>query len=80
MTAPALCVFCLKMPGDPTPFCAANPGRGCTYGLEHEFPRQPAKQPARRPDVSRCLRCGLHPKNPASATNGCTHEYAGGAS
>jgi hypothetical protein len=71
-----ICLFCLKHEGDATPWCKDNPGRGCTYGLDHEFPEplEPKKQEPKK-DKKLCIKCGLHPKNPASATNGCAHEY-----
>lgn len=65
------CIFCLTCRGsipDPT-------GRTCTYGMGHEFPVTVAPQQAKRPDASLCALCGLHPKNPASASNGCAHRY-----
>ena len=63
------CIFCHKsMP--------SRSAEDCTYGLGHEWedvikPKQVAK-----PDLARCSKCGVHPKNPLSATNGCAHEYA----
>jgi hypothetical protein len=53
-----------------------NPGQGCTYGFAHEYPEaaKPVKQ-EKKPDKNRCVKCNLHPKNPASATNECAHEY-----
>lgn len=72
-----LCTFCLQLDTQTTPWCPSNPGAGCTYGLGHEYPTEPvvAKAPAKR-DTKRCIKCDQHPKNPASATNGCEHEYA----
>lgn len=72
-----LCIHCLKHEGDPRPWVVANPGNGCTYGLGHEFPEveKPKPPPAKKADKQLCLKCGLHPKNPASATNGCAHGY-----
>jgi len=58
-------------------FCLAHRDRGtaCTYGMAHEYPAGPAPKQAPKRDTQRCTKCGLHPKNPASATNGCEHEY-----
>jgi hypothetical protein len=73
-----VCIFCFKSPSNPTPWCPTNPGNGCTYGLGHEYPlneSEKPKQPPKKPDKQLCLKCGLHAKNPASATNGCSHEY-----
>jgi hypothetical protein len=78
-----ICIFCNKAPGDPTPWCTDNPGEGCTYGMHHEFPgsefdpkvKKPAKQPVKKADKQVCVKCNLHAKNPASASNGCVHEY-----
>jgi hypothetical protein len=76
---PGVCIFCRKRPDvDATPWVPGNPGAGCTYGLGHEVFRpivKVAPQP-RKPDAKLCSKCGLHPKNPASATNGCEHIYA----
>lgn len=72
-----LCLFCLKSPGDSTPWCKEAPGKGCTYGLDHEREQPPVqKQQEKKADKNRCTKCGLHPKNPVSVTNGCAHEYA----
>jgi hypothetical protein len=72
-----ICIFCLKSPSDPTPWCRDNPGAGCTYGLGHEYPVAEIEKPKfeKKPDKKLCVKCGLHLKNPASATNGCSHEY-----
>ena len=52
-------------------------GPSCSYGLAHEFWPEPAPKvkPEKKVDKKLCNRCGLHPKNPASANNGCAHEY-----
>lgn len=72
-----LCVFCLKSERDKTPWCASNPGLGCTYGLGHDYgdlaPLKPVSKQPKRPS-GLCTK-GLHPKNPASKTNGCEHSY-----
>ena len=77
-----ICLFCFKAEGNTTPYCLDNPGKGCTYGFDHEFPsRVQAKvkpQPAKVPDKNICTKCGLHSRNPASATNGCEHAYPSG--
>lgn len=68
---PGYCIFCRRHKSD-----AAE---SCTYGGKHEFgveARAEAPQP-KKPDPKLCVKCGLHPKNPASATNGCAHEYGG---
>lgn len=66
------CVFCLRCRGN----IAEPEARTCTYGMGHEFPQAaPQRQPERPRDASLCVRCGLHPRNPASATNGCEHSY-----
>lgn len=61
------CVFCLTCRGNIT-------SPTCTYGFEHEFPKPVVRQ-AHKGDASLCTLCGLHPKNPKSATNGCAHCY-----
>jgi hypothetical protein len=72
----ALCTFCLKAKGDPTPWCKGNPGLGCTYGWAHEFLEPEVRAaPPPRVDKKLCTRCGLHPKNPAYAASGCAHEH-----
>jgi len=73
-----ICIFCMKHESDTTPWCPDNPGEGCTYGCGHEYPPGEAekpKQPPKKPDKNRCVKCDLHRKNPAAATNGCTHEF-----
>lgn len=73
MNADALvcCLFCLTCRGNiPDP-----KGQTCTYGFGHEFPTAPAQKQERKPDLNRCTKCNLHPKNPLSATNGCAHDY-----
>ncbi len=73
-----LCIYCFKHQGDKTPWCPDNPGNGCTYGLGHEYPVTEAekpKQPPRKTDKNLCAKCGLHIKNPASASSDCAHEY-----
>jgi hypothetical protein len=70
-----LCVFCFRPETDVRAWCADNPGKGCTYGLAHEYPMRVAAPKPRAVDAKLCTRCGLHPRNPASATNGCEHAY-----
>ncbi len=71
-----LCIYCMKHEGDQTPWVKDNPGNGCTYGLGHEYPEPvKPKQQAKKVDKQLCTKCGLHQRNPASATNGCAHEY-----
>jgi hypothetical protein len=63
---PGFCIFCRERPSGPV----------CNYGLGHEVfkPESRPKQVAKS-DFNRCTKCGLHPRNPASATNGCEHAY-----
>jgi hypothetical protein len=73
-----ICIFCLKTPNDPTPWCKNNPGHGCTYGGHHEFLEEAEKaKPVqqKKADKARCIKCNLHPKNPLSSTNECEHVY-----
>jgi hypothetical protein len=73
-----VCTFCLRHESRLEPFCPENPGHGCTYGLHHEYPIDPNEKPkaaGKKPDKSICTKCSLHMRNPASATNGCVHEY-----
>ncbi len=74
------CIFCFKAPSNTTPFCPVNPGHGCTYGMHHEFPegaeaKAEKPKPTKKIDKQVCTKCGLHARNPVSATNGCPHEY-----
>jgi hypothetical protein len=73
---PGFCIFCLEPKSSPRPWVPSNPGLGCTYGLGHEYPAEETK-PAQvhKPDKKLCLKCGLHPRNPKAAANGCEHEY-----
>lgn len=74
-----LCTFCNKVPENTTPWCVDNPGKGCTYGLGHEYPEElvvTKKVLVKKPDRQLCIKCELHPRNPASDVNGCEHEYA----
>jgi hypothetical protein len=74
-STPAICIFCLRQLGSP-PWCPDNPGKGCTYGCDHEFPLPPKEtKPPVKKDTKLCTRCGLHPRNPLSLTNGCAHLY-----
>lgn len=69
------CIFCFRLPGAP-PWVLDRPGLGCTYALSHEYPAALTKAPAPKArDAALCVRCGLHPKNPASMANGCDHQY-----
>ena len=72
-----LCIYCLRHDSDKRPWCPDNPGNGCTYGLGHEYPEaeKPKQQTPKKVDKQLCTKCGLHVRNPASATNGCAHEY-----
>ncbi len=87
----AICIFCFRSESDKRPWCSDKPGQNCTYGLAHEYPcavcrnlfckvhvpgqEDKPKQPARKADKQLCTKCGVHVRNPASATNGCVHEY-----
>lgn len=87
------CIFCFKDEGRTDPWVPNNPGGGCTYGLGHEYPcpvcgnllcklhvaGQDVKPPPqmKKPSKNLCTKCGLHPNNPTSKTNGCEHEYPG---
>ena len=76
----SVCIFCLKHPSDTSPWCAGNPGEGCQYGMHHEYPdgeyaKAKPKQQPKKPDSKLCTKCGLHPKNPLSQSNGCSHDY-----
>jgi hypothetical protein len=73
-----LCIFCLQLDTQSTPWCPSNPGKGCTYGLGHEYVGDDvvASPPSPKVDKKLCTKCGRHPKNPAASTNGCEHEYA----
>lgn len=83
----SVCIFCLRHE-------SRNVVGQCTYGMHHEYPQvRPAKGPKLTGDPTKlstnpvivtagkrglCTKCGLHPKNPASSTNGCAHEYPNG--
>jgi hypothetical protein len=74
----SLCVFCGRDESDTRPWCPDNPGKGCTYGLGHDYGLGEGvkpKQAEKKVDKQLCAKCGLHVRNPASATNGCVHEY-----
>ena len=48
----------------------------CTYGLAHDFlSEQKSVVKSAKRDDKLCTKCGVHPKNPASQTNGCNHSY-----
>jgi hypothetical protein len=73
----SVCIFCLRPEGDARAWCPDNPGRGCTYGLAHEHPAGPRPKPKTATVANaRCLKCGLHPKNPAYRVIVCAHEHA----
>lgn len=68
-----VCIFCFNSP----PI-----GLECSYDFHHEYAEDALeKQQAQRqkqvakPDTRKCLKCGLHIKNPSSLTNGCEHIY-----
>lgn len=69
MSPVSVCIFCLKHESRVT--------ESCTYGLKHEFPEVvlPKISSEKKVDPALCAQCGLHPKNPASRTNGCEHSY-----
>lgn len=74
-----ICIFCLCTDTNLIPWVPDNPGKGCQYGLMHEFPEKvvsvAAKPTEKKLPKNLCLKCGLHPKNPLSATNECEHQY-----
>lgn len=75
-----ICIFCFRSDSNPIPWCVDNPGRGCQYGLAHEYHPSPEdavvlKTVEKKPAKNLCVKCGLHPRNPVSAQNGCAHEY-----
>jgi hypothetical protein len=49
----------------------------CSYGLGHDFGEmeEKPKQVHKKVDNNLCVHCGLHKRNPASATSECKHEY-----
>ncbi len=67
---PDICIYCRCFRSD-----AAT--AECTYGGPHEFPKPPAAKVVQEKTRERklCTKCKLHPKNPASQTNGCEHVY-----
>lgn len=64
----SVCIFCLTH--------ESRVKEQCLYGMHHEYEveKKPA-QPVKKSSKALCTKCGLHPKNPASASNGCSHEY-----
>ena len=84
-----LCIFCLRQKSDARPWCPDSPGKGCMYGLDHEYPcavcgnllckihipgaAVVAQQ--KKIDKQICIKCNLHLRNPASKTSECAHEY-----
>lgn len=71
-----ICIFCFRAKNDPIPWVLDNPGNGCQYGLAHEYlVEEKSKQQSKKPSKSLCIKCNLHPNNPASKTNECLHEY-----
>lgn len=76
----SVCVFCLQYKGTAKPYCKDNPGEGCTYGFYHEFDGEEfrpkvVKKAVKAIDKQVCTFCGIHVKNPQSASNGCSHQY-----
>jgi hypothetical protein len=53
-------------------YCHANEDveGTCTYGQPHEYA---TLEKSMIPVEDLCIRCGLHPRNPAAAINGCNH-------
>lgn len=73
-----ICTFCFQPPDNPKVWCVDNPGHGCTYGMHHEFPeeiKEIPQPPVKKTDKKLCTQCGLHPKNPLAASNGCQHVF-----
>ena len=66
-----VCIFCLRCRGNLVGV------ETCSYGLRHEFPEpvQSTVEIPKRVDKQLCVKCGVHRKNPKSATSGCDHEY-----
>jgi hypothetical protein len=67
---PGVCVFCRQHKDNVGPVCDS-------FKARHEFREADVKaapQP-KKPDAKLCTKCGLHPRNPVSATNGCAHTY-----
>ena len=64
-----ICIFCMD--------ARISVGPTCTYGLGHEFPEPPVKTGPKPKgvDPKLCSKCGLHPKNPKFASNGCEHSF-----
>lgn len=50
-------------------------GAACSYGFGHELQVEVKPKPTPKIDKQLCTLCGLHKRNPASATNGCSHHY-----
>ncbi len=65
----SVCIFCL--------YHKENVKETCLYGMHHEFDDAEVKkpQPVKKTSKALCTKCGLHPKNPVSSSNGCSHEY-----
>lgn len=65
-----ICILCFDHP---------PPGLSCLYDMHHEYDEPEATkklpQPPKALDLNKCLKCGLHRKNPSSQTNGCEHQY-----
>jgi len=81
------CIHCAATPaeiakGEPLAFFwteGLHAADRCTYGLGHEMPAAPKSAPTSGPkrDPKLCVKCGLHPRNPASSSSGCEHVYGG---
>lgn len=74
----SVCIFCMRTAPVTVPYCNDNPGKGCTYGMQHEFlvPLKPAIDNVQKRDAKLCLKCNLHPKNPTFNEKGCDHEFS----
>lgn len=69
----AICIFCFGRP---------PPGLQCTYDLHHEYleeiqaeQKKTQQKQVAKADLNKCLKCGMHRKNPLSLTSNCEHQY-----
>lgn len=62
----SVCIFCFTH--------ESSLKEACSYGMHHELEAKVVKQVKKKANKLLCTKCGLHPKNPLFATNGCSHE------
>lgn len=62
------CVFCFKHRDVAPKLCSS-------FLMNHEYPEPIKIQQVKKLDMQLCINCNLHPKNPLSKSNGCSHEY-----